>query len=432
MSIRRSAHKWWITCLLAGCAHQAEAPPVGTFGQSRQPVLGIVNRETTAAAARSDDRNAPRTPSPVERSALAKSSTEVSAADAVEAAPAAVDGAARARPAVDAEADIHNVKVELAASRQRERALRNAFAAADLPTREGLDLAGFLVQRERHMEALHVVDLALERCSGRGDLLALRLARAGLLRDVARWDLAILELRAVVRERGSESVSPATLMDLAEIEWVTGDNIAAKATLQTLQREHAGDDWLRLHQDELVAFHGRLDSARSEDDPLANGRLRDIFALLRAGSEVAGRIRLLQSLGDPAVGGGGRRVDDRERVAMRAIAIGCADESPAVRAHAVSLAGSNQVDDLPFWQTALRDPAPIVRKFAALSICRVERIEPTSALMGALSVEQDQAAFLAMHEALAKAMGVTPPASDPGTEQGREATVKHWKSLCDH
>ena len=81
----------------------------------------------------------------MERSALAKSSTEVSAADAVEAAPAAVDpaavdGAAWARPAVDAEADIHNVKVELAASRQRERALRNAFAAADLPTREGLDL----------------------------------------------------------------------------------------------------------------------------------------------------------------------------------------------------------------------------------------------------------------------------------------------------
>lgn len=416
MTGRSPANKpwWWLACLLAGCVHTGHEPRPA-FGQNQKSVLEprdvapVAPVAPVAQGAESANREAPVSVA-AEAAVVAAAVAETMVVD-----PVAIEAVAAPRSGRD------------------ERTLRNAFAKAEDPSQPALELAGFLVQQERHFEALYVIDAALKRRReahvDADTTVPLRLARAGLLRDVARCDLAVTELRGIVRERTAKRVAPATLFDLAQVEWVSGDNRAAKTTLALLQREHSGDDWLRRHADELAAWHRRLEASNASRDPLANGDLRDVFALLRAAPELAARQRLLRSLARPRPG-----ADGRASVRLRAIAIACADESPAMRALAVQLAASNELDELAFWQTALRDRAPLVRNYAAAGLARITKEVPSAVaiLYAAIRQETDEHAFLSQHRSLGKLLEVAPDACDAATDDGRQAALGKWKELCEH
>lgn len=322
---------------------------------------------------------------------------------------------------------------------RKERQLRNAFANADdeAVTQAALNLGGYLVQQERHFDALFVIDAGLKR----QHTVPLRLARAGLLRDVARCDLAAVELQGVVRQLGAKNVSPATLFDLVQAEWVAGQADAAAATLRSIQRAHAGDRWLRDHATDMAAWDRRIREVAPGRDPLANGELRDLFALLRAAPEAAGRLKMLNTLavppqtrapeGSAPQGSAPEDNDERRPVRVRAVAIACADESTAVRARAVYLAAANHLTDERFWQIALTDAAPLVRRFAATGASQQHGREAAPLLFEAICREQDEQAFGTLHAALATAFQVAAPTCTANTEAGRKQAIAHWRSQCE-
>ena len=313
-------------------------------------------------------------------------------------------------------------------TRNKERVLRNAFANATASgqAQAALNLAGFLVQQERHESALFVIEAAIERQR----TTALRIARASLLRDIARCDLAMSELRGVVREVGVDKVSPGTLFDLAQIEWVNGDAAAAAETLRRMQHQYAGDAWIQNHAAELEEWYRRITTTHARQDSLANGEMRDMFALLRAAPNISGRLKILDSLARPAAQAGDTS-DGRHPIRLRAIAIACDDEATAVRARAVQLAAANGMTDLPFWQAALKDTAPSVRLFAASGAASQHQKLAAPLLLTAIEQEQDPQAFAAMHRSLAKVLKVTIPVIDKNSPNDRQAAVLHWKTQLD-
>ena len=457
MTARSPANKLWLcfTCLLAGCTQSADTTPSGpvassTFGQRRSNVLDAATPERshrgndaapTTAVAPTNAVNPEAVLTSPEEPTTATMATEVADGSASDASGydtsgydasgyhATVDAVATSSAGLAANADLPSH------TGRDERTLRNAFANATDPTQAGLELAGFLVQQERQSDALFVIDTALKqkRTDNQADTVPLRLARAGLLRDVARCDLAVTELRGVVQELGAKRVSPATLLDLAQAEWVTGDNQAASATLQTLHREHANDDWVGENAHELATWRQRFEAVRPGRDPLANGELRDMYALLRAAPDYSARLRMLNSLARPdfeAINDAGG-IDARRPLRLRAIAIACADDAASVRARAVQWAAANQLTDMLFWTTALRDVAPVVRNFAATGITRMHGKLAASELLQAIAREQDHAAFLSMHAALSKSLGVAAKPCDAATDAGRQAAVTVWKAICE-
>jgi len=406
---------------LAGCAHQGESLPTGTFGHARATSLaaeapdplGSGDAAASIAAAASHRRQADDpTTWPAEAAQVPS-------------------GASAARPRIDGAGAVVSDAAPAGgdargAARRTERKLREALANAEDPRQAGLDLAGFLVREERHVEALHVIDLVLGQVADPAKNVNLRLARAGLLRDVARPDLAASELRGVIHDLGPRMVSPATWFDLAQVEWVNGDLAASQVALETLQRVHGGDPWALDHKPELAELYEHLALSQKGLNPLANGTMRDMFALLRAGAEVQLRMQILDSLTEPKRG----LEEDRSEVRMRAIAIACGDESAAMRARAVQLAAANQLDIEGFWLTALRDVAPIVRSFAATGIEQVQGAGAAEALLQAISAEQDPATFSTMHVALAKSMSLQTPPYDAEDVEGRKRAVAQWRLRC--
>ena len=99
-----------------------------------------------------------------------------------------------------------------------------------------------------------------------------------------------------MREVGAADVSPATLLDLVQVQWVVGDHESAAATLRTLRSEHADDAWLSEHADDLALWQSRVQDTTLVRDSLANGELRDLFALLRAAPIVVARLKMLDTL----------------------------------------------------------------------------------------------------------------------------------------
>ena len=307
--------------------------------------------------------------------------------------------------------------------REVERELRNAFANADEPTDAALRLVAFLVAGERHHDALAVVDAALERSR----TTPLRIARAGLLRDVARPDLAARALEELVRELGHAGLAPGTLSDLAQVQWVAGRRDAAAETLRSLRRVHADDPWLDEFSADVEALHERLERPDGAIDPLANGTLRDLFALLRAAPRVTARMRLLDRLAGPRAAGG----PERASVRARAVAIACADSSAAVRARAVQLAPASGLSSREFWRAALRDPSPLVRRFAASTAAVAMGRDVAPVLCDAIEGELDPQVFTALHDGLQKCLSVRVPACDAEDAVAREATAKAWRARCD-
>ncbi|MGC6486045.1 MAG: hypothetical protein ACON4Z_00230 [Planctomycetota bacterium] len=320
---------------------------------------------------------------------------------------ASVDVKAAGRDGADAPRD----------DRARERRLRGAFAAAGRSPADALELAAFLVAGERHDEALHVLDLA---CGQDGDE-SLRLARAGVLRDLAHNDLALVDLEEYLARRGRAAVEPGTLLELAQVAWLAGEREAAQQALRDLRRHHGASAWLATHGELVRQWSVRVETQTPTSDV---GDLRDVFAQLRSAPRVADRMRLLQRLASAPRGEG------RAPVRLRAIAIACADASPAVRARALQLAEENGLEELAFWATGLQDPAPLVRRFAARGLARAPGAGASDALLAALEREADAAAFRALHMALERSLAVELPLGDEHSEAARARAVEEWRKRC--
>ena len=453
MTVRGGATRswWWIALLLAGCVQHHDQQPGGTFGRYRSDLFAerVAPDEPVAPEAALASGIGPTGfgPTGFGPTGIRAAGSEVPStggmankvpaehrrATAAEANPEQGESSALATPTSASATPVRSQPSEASAlSRGRsERYLRNAFANADQMgvTQAALDLAGYLVQQERHFDALFVVDAALQR----QHTIPLRLARAGLLRDIARCDLAAVELQGVVRQLGAKNVSPATLFDLVQAEWVAGQGEAAAATLRSIQRAHAGDAWLRDHAIDMSEWDHKIRDVAPGRDPLANGELRDLFALLRAAPEAAGRLKMLNTLAAPPKSRAieADDLDTRRPIRVRAIAIACADTSTAVRARAVYLAAANQMTDERFWQVALTDAAPLVRRFAATGAAQQHGREAVAILLEAISREHNEETFLSLHAALAKAFSVTAPACTAKTAAGRIQAIAHWKSQCE-
>ncbi|MGK0433787.1 MAG: hypothetical protein ACJA0V_002937 [Planctomycetota bacterium] len=458
MTVRGCATRsWWLlACLLAGCVQHRDQQPGGTFGHSRSglfadPVASEAVRDDAAAvdaaavdSAAGDPTLGDPVPATTTNEGVATGSYGSTASDAELPArnagapkidPNRSNSALAVTPAASSvsSAPAKPIEASTTSHGRNERQLRNAFANADKEavTQAALDLAGYLVQQERQFDALFVVDAGLKRQHS----VPLRLARAGLLRDVARCDLAAIELQAVVRQLGAKNVSPATLFDLVQAEWVAGQGDAAAATLRSIQQAHAGDAWLRDHATDMAEWDRRIREVAPGRDPLANGELRDLFALLRAAPEAAGRLKILNTLAVPPKTRNpqSNQQDDDERrpVRIRAIAIACADESTAVRARAVYLAAANHLTDDRFWQIALTDAAPLVRGFAATGASQQHGREAAPLLFEAICREQDEQTFGTLHAALAMALQVAAPTCIANTEVGRKQAIAHWRTQCE-
>lgn len=314
------------------------------------------------------------------------------------------------------------VPEERPTARQRERALRGAFAGADLQTssREALELAAFLVAAERHSEALHVLDLAVD-AAPRASLLV---GRAGVFRDLARSDLAWADLLSVVQSRGREGVAPGTLFELAQVEWLSGASADAQQTMRDLARLHTDSDWLAENAEDVRRWQQRIESREVAQD---GGGMRDALALLRAAPRVTARLKMLDTLAQPAGGGAD---EGRRELRLLALGIACGDPAPAVRARAVQLADEHEVGDPAFWSAALQDPAPLVRRYGARGAGRILGRSAAPTLLAALGQEEDALAFERMNSALAIALSQAAPAGDFQDARTRARVREEWRSRC--
>ncbi len=335
-------------------------------------------------------------------------------------APAAVRAARAAPPASHAPSPASAPPTSSgSAPAQDERALRHAFAARvagdDAP---GLRLASFLVSSERFEEALHVLDMAL----GPRRSSSVLVARAGVLRDLARNDLAMLDLEEVVRRRGRAGVTAGTLFELAQVQWLAGATKEAAKTMDDMLRVHVDSDFLALNRARVDDWHVRVQRPEGLVD---SGDLRDAFALLRAAPQVTARLQMLDALASDVMDG-----EERRDVRLRAIAVACGDPSAAVRTRSVQLAAAAGIAAPAFWRAAVADADGMVRRAAASACVVLGRRELGTLLIAALEVEPDPDVFLALHRSLGKLLHVPPISCDPHHDEDRQRAVLHWRRTC--
>ncbi|MBX3464123.1 MAG: hypothetical protein KF830_13195 [Planctomycetes bacterium] len=302
-----------------------------------------------------------------------------------------------------------------------ERALRHELATAADPTAAALELADLLCALERHREALAAVEAALRRADHPG----LQVGRAGLLRDLARRREAAEVLTGLATAHGPGALHPALLFECAELHWLAGDAAAAKATLDSLQQAHADDEWCAANRPVLEGLAAELGNAAGPP----RVRVRDLLASLRGAGTASERVRLLGELCELADAESGAR---RQHLRSRAIAIGCADESPAVRARAVQLAEPPPADALDFCTAALADDAALVRRCAADRAVADLGARAVPVLVDALARETDAMAFGAIHQALAELV-VDGPSLEGGSavdDAERSRVAAAWRQRC--
>lgn len=321
-------------------------------------------------------------------------------------------------PRIDAPTLAPSPRAGLAAAddRQVERELRTRYANERPVLAATVDLASFLVERERHDEALVAVEraLALEPSYG------LRIVRAGLLRDLARPIDAAAVLEALRTEVGAAALPPETLFELAQVQWLAGRANDALVTIEELQRTHVGDPWSLEHAEQVRVFTLR---ARGGDAGAAAFDARDLLAMLRGAPRPIDRVELLERLtreGPP----------ERESLRLRAVAIASGDPSPAVRSEVLHAAAAIGVVDPDYWRLALADPSAFVRRVAP-EACREalgKRAQPL--LLEALREETDALSFAALEQALARAMDVPATPCDAKDPAERARIVKLWEERC--
>lgn len=324
---------------------------------------------------------------------------------------AAADAAGHAASAVDADVD----------TKQLERTLRDQLATAADPTQAALELADLLAALERHREALAVVATALQRV----DAPALQVCRAGLLRDLGRPRQAAAALLALVQNHGPGAMHPGLLFECAELQWLVGDGAGAAATLQELRTVHAADPWCDTNRAALDGLAAEV--ANHAGAPRA--RVRDLLASLRGADAAPDRIRLLGDLVDLADRETGER---RHYLRTRALAIACADTSPAVRSRAVQLAEVTEPNGAAFVAAALADEAPLVRRFAAERTAELPPADAIALLVEAIDQEDDAGAFLAMHTTLSRlvANGPTLAPREESEANARARVAAAWGQRC--
>lgn len=366
---------------LAGCATDAPTTPAGLGGLRGQSAL-IAAPEVAATAAGAGAQ------------------------------PAAADASAAAAEAP--------ATIDAVTGAERERQLRQELATADDPVPAALELADLLGALERHREALAVVETALTR----GEVPALQVCRAGLLRDLGRRGEAAAALQALLRAHGPAAMHPGLLFELAELHWLVGDHDGAEATLRDLRQAHGDDPWCTSNAAALDGLGEELATASAPP----RVRVRDLLGSLRGGATVADRVRLLGEL----VAMADRETDARrEYLRGRALAIACGDDSPAVRARAVQLMQPHPDDAESFCREALADPAPLVRRCAAERAAECLRGDAVPLLLAALEREDDADAFAAMHAQLRQLCEAGPELQDAADPAAR-AEVRHaWRQRCN-
>jgi hypothetical protein len=312
-----------------------------------------------------------------------------------------------------------------------ERALRERLAIDDDPA-SALELAAFLCDDERHRDALAVLDRAIGRCSH----VALRVARAGVQRDLGWRHLAAAELRRLHEEHGSGGLHPGLLFELAELEWLEGNGAATRTLVAALRNTHPTDPW-------MVANQTRVEGLRRETeqhDRPPRLQVRDALGTLRGAPAAATRLAYLDLLVGLVAPGGGQNGDAEvagpehaeHEVRARAIAIACGDEAASVRARALSLAQPAPACAAEFWQTALADESPVVRCQACVRAADLLQAAAVPLLTAQLAAESDAMVLAAVDRELAAltgnapvfAPGITP---DPASRALLETT---WRQRC--
>lgn len=301
-----------------------------------------------------------------------------------------------------------------------ERELRENLARCANPTEPALDLAGFLCSRERYAEALVVIDAARARSTDP----RLRVARAGLLRDLGDRRMAATELRNLARERGAVDLHPSLLLEWAELEWMEGDTVAANAALDELSRNHGNEPWC---VEQRAAIDAVLRGVATGKPPAALGP-RDLLGNLRGSPEAGVRLAALERLMAFADAGEGGA-----ELAAQALTVALGDTASAVRARAVALVPPAAVDGREFLVAALADESALVRCAAAVRAHDLAGAAAVDAVLDGLAGEEDAAAFVALHRALDDIVGGGPllegaAANSAATRANVRAA---WRERCN-
>jgi hypothetical protein len=294
-----------------------------------------------------------------------------------------------------------------------ERHWREQLATAADPTDAALALAGWLCELERHDEA----DLVLAAAQARVPGPELRIARAGVWRDLGQRHRAAAELGAVIVEHGAAEVHPGLLLELAELHLLEGSPDAARAALQQLRSVHAGAPWVVQRQLPIEAL------ALAIEQPGGPRRItvRDLLGNLRGAPVPTARLAALEALANEAPVPAGSVQPLHEQ----AIAIALGDPSPAVRARALEMAQLSPSVMHELVLAALEDPAALVRSIAADRVTAALGHADLPQLHTLLAAESDAGAFARLHAAL-RGLEPTRPALAPGaadTVAGRAAAA---------
>ena len=404
---RRSAFEI-LLCVCAACAAEPVSGKRGGFDvasrdyASRDQAADGTSSSSSSSSSR--DGNAGRAAATAERVASPTDDTGQ---------PGAADGSDRAASrVVDAVATLDPIA--------EERRLRAEFAAPGDPTEPALDLAGFLCSRERFDEALALVDVA----RGRSADPRLRIARAGLLRDLGRRVAAANELRSLARERSAADLHPSLLLEWAELEWLNADFAAAREVLADLSRTHGADPWCIDHRAEIDV----LAAAVAREQRAAKG-VRDLFGDLRGGDAVAVRAAAFDGL---ATIGRLAGDDAAPEVLADAISIAFADVAPELRVRAVEAATPGSAIGPALLAAALGDESPRVRLAAARRAFDLDRDNAATVLLDRLAKETDAAGFEQVHASLAAVVANAPtlPSGAGETIESRATAVAAWRERC--
>lgn len=298
-----------------------------------------------------------------------------------------------------------------------ERDLRSRLGGEEgVPA--ALELAALLCDLERHREALHVLTTMRSK---RADPM-LGAALASVHRDLGSRHLAVAELHGLRREQGAVALHPGLLLELAELEFLEGRRDDARATLTELLQAHADDSWTRAKKDELAAFARELGERASPQ----RVKLRDLLGNLRGAPQATVRqATLVELLRVSRRGGADAPTRALER---RILAVGCGDDSPAVRAKAIQLGPAAGDEARIFCAVALADEDALVREVAVARTVELLGEDAVTLLLIAMAQETDASAFTAQHEALTRLAGLTTaPAVDARDAASRRAAETEWR-----
>lgn len=301
------------------------------------------------------------------------------------------------------------------AANSGERRIREELAHGPDPEEAALQLAASLAARERYHDALAAVEAALGRRPSDGRLLV---ARAGLLRDLGMRAEAALVLSRLLGENGASDLHPGILLELAELQWLEGEPAAALGTIGQLRVAHGDSRWVAARAEAILALERE---ASSGPRPLSL-KLRDLLGNLRGAPNPAARLAALRRL--LQVGG---------EISTRAVATGVVDGDPAVRVAALEGAQLDGDALLELAAAMLNDPSCGVRVAAASRLAATADPAAVPPLLGALAVEQEEAAFTAMAGALLRLhpSGPSPDSAGYGTEARRRETAAAWIKHCN-